>query len=118
MIRRPPRSTRTDTLFPYTTRCRSSVAAPAAKAPTRAQRRAPPPKEAIRMSTVFEFTYSDGPVIARVEAANEREARAHLRETITARKLPVSEVIALAQSGKAIMSAKTGAALGGESAQS
>src|SRR3546814_5731514 len=64
------------------------------------------------MSTVFEFTYSDGPVIARVEAANEREARAHLRETITARKLPVSEVIALAQSGKAIMSAKTGAALG------
>src|SRR3546814_9730596 len=24
MIRRPPRSTRTDTLFPYTTRCRSS----------------------------------------------------------------------------------------------
>src|SRR3546814_5277880 len=23
MIRRPPRSTRTDTLFPYTTRCRS-----------------------------------------------------------------------------------------------
>src|SRR3546814_12671798 len=25
MIRRPPRSTRTDTLFPYTTRCRSSA---------------------------------------------------------------------------------------------
>src|SRR3546814_13582369 len=24
MIRRPPRSTRTDTLFPYTTRCRSA----------------------------------------------------------------------------------------------
>src|SRR3546814_8680582 len=24
-IRRPPRSTRTDTLFPYTTRCRSAV---------------------------------------------------------------------------------------------
>src|SRR3546814_20074488 len=24
MIRRPPRSTRTDTLFPYTTRCRST----------------------------------------------------------------------------------------------
>src|SRR3546814_9547897 len=26
MIRRPPRSTRTDTLFPYTTRCRSAGA--------------------------------------------------------------------------------------------
>src|SRR3546814_12281971 len=26
MIRRPPRSTRTDTLFPYTTLCRSIVA--------------------------------------------------------------------------------------------
>src|SRR3546814_1916784 len=26
MIRRPPRSTRTDTLFPYTTLCRSSAA--------------------------------------------------------------------------------------------
>src|SRR3546814_2745455 len=25
MIRRPPRPTRTDTLFPYTTRCRSKV---------------------------------------------------------------------------------------------
>src|SRR3546814_8515366 len=25
MIRRPPRSTRTDTLFPYTTLCRSSI---------------------------------------------------------------------------------------------
>src|SRR3546814_4692757 len=28
MIRRPPRSTRTDTLFPYTTLFRSAVAAP------------------------------------------------------------------------------------------
>src|SRR3546814_5519125 len=27
MIRRPPRATRTDTLFPYTTLCRSAVAA-------------------------------------------------------------------------------------------
>src|SRR3546814_20752589 len=26
MVRRPPRSTRTDTLFPYATLCRSSVA--------------------------------------------------------------------------------------------
>src|SRR3546814_2007964 len=44
MIRRPPRSTRTDTLFPYTTLCRSPVqptsapatAGPAAKATVRA----------------------------------------------------------------------------------
>src|SRR3546814_3739996 len=64
------------------------------------------------MSTVFEFTYADGPVIARVEAANEREARAHLRETITARKLPVVEVIGLAQSGTAIVSAETGQEIG------
>src|SRR3546814_20957997 len=28
MIRRPPRSTRTDTLFPYTTRCRSGRGGP------------------------------------------------------------------------------------------
>src|SRR3546814_7804050 len=36
MIRRPPRSTRTDTLFPYTTLFRSSksVSSPAAKAPS------------------------------------------------------------------------------------
>src|SRR3546814_12289422 len=32
MIRRPPRSTRTDTLFPYTTLFRSAPAAPAAVA--------------------------------------------------------------------------------------
>src|SRR3546814_13730280 len=29
MIRRPPRPTRTDTLFPYTTLCRSGIAPPA-----------------------------------------------------------------------------------------
>src|SRR3546814_7020977 len=34
MIRRPPRSTRTDTLFPYTTLFRSGVHAEAAVAPT------------------------------------------------------------------------------------
>src|SRR3546814_19388836 len=32
MIRRPPRSTRTDTLFPYTTLVRSELAVPAAPA--------------------------------------------------------------------------------------
>src|SRR3546814_2341494 len=40
MIRRPPRSTRTDTLFPYTTLFRSIVDLPAGIAP-RAQRSAP-----------------------------------------------------------------------------
>src|SRR3546814_7313410 len=30
MIRRPPRSTRTDTLFPYTTLCRSATVVPSA----------------------------------------------------------------------------------------
>src|SRR3546814_8694764 len=38
MIRRPPRSTRTDTRFPYTTLCRS--AGPARRFPHRAARRA------------------------------------------------------------------------------
>src|SRR3546814_14980099 len=32
MIRRPPRSTRTDTLFPYTTLCRSAAQAASGKA--------------------------------------------------------------------------------------
>src|SRR3546814_414354 len=46
MIRRPPRSTRTDTLFPYTTLCRSvftptPVAAPPPPPP-------PPPKQAAK----------------------------------------------------------------------
>src|SRR3546814_8531175 len=35
MIRRPPRSTRTDTLFPYTTLFRSYIACPGWQAPTR-----------------------------------------------------------------------------------
>src|SRR3546814_19879499 len=39
MIRRPPRSTRTDTLFPYTTLCRSGGAAQAGDSSWRAIRR-------------------------------------------------------------------------------
>src|SRR3546814_14307781 len=38
MIRRPPRSTRTDTLFPYTTLFRSETAAEIREPPRRAQR--------------------------------------------------------------------------------
>src|SRR3546814_9795845 len=37
MIRRPPRSTRTDTLFPYTTLCRSAAGAGGADALDRAR---------------------------------------------------------------------------------
>src|SRR3546814_12304835 len=39
MIRRPPRSTRTDTLFPYTTLFRSAAPSPAFCSPTTANRR-------------------------------------------------------------------------------
>src|SRR3546814_14698233 len=41
MIRRPPRSTRTDTLFPYTTLFRSEGGAVRAARPLRRRRRAP-----------------------------------------------------------------------------
>src|SRR3546814_11688380 len=41
MIRRPPRSTRTDTLFPYTTLCRSGIFAIAATKLRRAARLRP-----------------------------------------------------------------------------
>src|SRR3546814_2000930 len=46
MIRRPPRSTRTDTLFPYTTLFRSArnTAAPMRRCPGRPQASAAPPK--------------------------------------------------------------------------
>src|SRR3546814_3052001 len=39
MIRRPPRSTRTDTLFPYTTLFRSGILPPAAPGPAFARRK-------------------------------------------------------------------------------
>src|SRR3546814_3190292 len=39
MIRRPPRATRTDTLFPYTTLFRSTAATPAQRAEAQALRR-------------------------------------------------------------------------------
>src|SRR3546814_2513920 len=43
MIRRPPRSTRTDTLFPYTTLFRSAAATSGRSAPTAAPARPGPP---------------------------------------------------------------------------
>src|SRR3546814_12627157 len=50
MIRRPPRSTRTDTLFPYTTLFRSAAAArgatpAAARTPWHGEPRSPAPRE-------------------------------------------------------------------------
>src|SRR3546814_9080544 len=48
MIRRPPRSTRTDTLFPYTTLCRSSeMATGAARLPARLIRLVAPVSETL-----------------------------------------------------------------------
>src|SRR3546814_4759712 len=44
MIRRPPRSTRTDTLFPYTTLFRSEQADVAGVVPEDARERAPQPR--------------------------------------------------------------------------
>src|SRR3546814_9215151 len=45
MIRRPPRSTRTDTLFPYTTLFRSPVSVPVAAGQSRAEIAAEDPPE-------------------------------------------------------------------------
>src|SRR3546814_16913288 len=46
MIRRPPRSTRTDTLFPYTTLFRSSESSPKTSCTTTSVKREPPHFEA------------------------------------------------------------------------
>src|SRR3546814_5261097 len=48
MIRRPPRSTRTDTLFPYTTLFRSESGARPARHPRRARAARPPRNAASR----------------------------------------------------------------------
>src|SRR3546814_5924201 len=48
MIRRPPRSTRTDTLFPYTTLFRSASPAPPASGPARWRRLPAPPSSFLR----------------------------------------------------------------------
>src|SRR3546814_13139876 len=64
MLRRPPRSTRTDTLFPYTTLFRSKVAA-ANKAALRE------PSNAGFVGAVQVYPYSDG-TLYRLYAAPER----------------------------------------------
>lgn len=68
------------------------------------------------MST-FEFRAHDqidGHVIARVEAKNERAARAYVSEQIFVRKLSAREIIETSQRGLAIIDAETGKVIGGE----
>src|SRR3546814_8751130 len=75
MIRRPPRATRTDTLFPYTTLFRSAALAVLPAPPTLAQQ--PPPAVVVErvevkaISTPEEF-------IARVEAIESVDIRARV----------------------------------------
>src|SRR3546814_11128788 len=57
MIRRPPRSTRTDTLFPYTTLCRSVEAG---LEPAEVRRRNVIPADAFPHTTAMGVTYDIG----------------------------------------------------------
>src|SRR3546814_2349821 len=52
MIRRPPRSTRTDTLFPYTTLCRSEQAVAEREGPHQAVRAGRPGVDHLRLDLV------------------------------------------------------------------
>src|SRR3546814_9308039 len=64
MIRRPPRSTRTDTLFPYTTLFRSA-ASPPASARARQFRRSPWPRAQAAPPCVPDRPGHDRPEIGR-----------------------------------------------------
>src|SRR3546814_3075329 len=64
MLRRPPRSTRTDTLFPYTTLCRSVGAA--AAVPARA------PETLLEVRDVARHFEVSGPWLARTLAGAPR----------------------------------------------
>src|SRR3546814_7755395 len=65
-IRRPPRSTRTDTLFPYTTLVRSPVFGPVSPSPTRLWSCAEARGRAVRPSTSAK-TLASSPVRNRSE---------------------------------------------------
>src|SRR3546814_7266646 len=68
MIRRPPRSTRTDTLFPYTTLFRSPApAAPTAVPAARARRRCPRGRTGPGRCTNRRTASSSPPIRARSE---------------------------------------------------
>src|SRR3546814_20771253 len=70
MIRRPPRSTRTDTLFPYTTLFRSGIAR------FRVQRELEVTTPFRQIEAEIESLPQDGGVLASIErAALEQEAR-------------------------------------------
>src|SRR3546814_5570935 len=71
MILRPPRSTRTDTLFPYTTLFRSGCAsaghAPVASAPAS-------PTEPAKPTTALQYLYGSAEAAVAVRAVNARIA--------------------------------------------
>src|SRR3546814_9762114 len=62
MIRRPPRSTRTDTLFPYTTLFRSSCACPNCESSSRARVR-----DMMKRHRQIEFSAEDRAALERLD---------------------------------------------------
>src|SRR3546814_19092996 len=75
MIRRPPRATRTDTLFPYTTLFRSAALAVLPAPPTLAQQ--PPPAVVVERIEVKPISAPEE-FIARVEAIEAVDIRARV----------------------------------------
>src|SRR3546814_20406488 len=76
MIRRPPRSTRTDTLFPYTTLFRSLLATTAFASPAFAQstdtQTAPEPPVAAATPTSIDDGQSDAIVVTGIRGSQEK----------------------------------------------
>src|SRR3546814_15983220 len=85
MIRRPPRSTRTDTLFPYTTRFRSALIARSAPAT-----RPLPLPGAVRAEALRPELWSRERAIITAEAAGEAAQR--LSDQLDAAHASVREV--------------------------
>src|SRR3546814_15776942 len=85
MIRRPPRSTRTDTLFPYTTRFRSALIARSAPAT-----RPLPLPGAVRAEALRPELWSRERAIITAEAAGEAAQR--LSDQLDAAPASVREV--------------------------
>src|SRR3546814_14401626 len=80
MIRRPPRSTRTDTLFPYTTLFRSvlcSIAAPVGAQPALPAAIPPPDSDPV-VETRFGITTTDP--FRRLEDLKDSEVQAWMKE--------------------------------------
>src|SRR3546814_299909 len=68
MLRRPPRSTRTDTLFPYTTLFRSQIS-------PRSQRRRPQPRDAARRGRRSLSAFAEEPGLRIGRGTDERSRR-------------------------------------------